>query len=306
MPHTRTDIDLDNEVLRVLSGAHYKVLRYLCNRADSRGVCFPTNETIAAGVNHDPRHTARLLPELVDMGLVGYLRRDEYDGFTGRKIPNVYIVNPKYISLSEANQAEAEALWKAARPYDSGVTLTNNNQLQRTNSINQHQNPTPQGPMPGDQQQQPPASAPLNEKTETPELSDDPTATRETDETQDGSDSTARSAQRSLPLPGVPPAVMFRNPVPMDEPLTDMQEELAQKIRRLGVPLKMARGFVLEYGAVQCEDALMQTLAADRSIEDGVRNFAGFFRAILQRKLTDRQSFSAHQTDDDNDQEAQY
>lgn len=37
MLHSRTYTEVDDEVLRCITGAHYKVLRYLVNRADPAG-----------------------------------------------------------------------------------------------------------------------------------------------------------------------------------------------------------------------------------------------------------------------------
>lgn len=299
MPHTRTDIDLDDEVLRAVSGAHYKVLRYLCNRADERGVCYPGNERIGQGVNYDERHIERLVPELEEIGLIAYLRRKEFDPYTRRALPNVMIINPAYICLAEAHQAEAQALWNSVVKSTRLLSRT------LTNNKNQHQEPTPgRKPAPRTNNNNQRAHAASNAKgRDAPELPDDPTAAHETDKTQDALQ--PNSAQRTAKHtnPGVPPAAKFVNPLAIADTLPDKQHEnLALRLRGLGIPMAMARGFVVEYGIKPCEDALLQTLAADKVIDDGVRNHGGFFRGVLQQGLADRHTFKAHESD----QEAGY
>lgn len=141
MPHTRTDIDLDNAVLRAIPGAPYKVLRYLCNRADERGVCYPGNEAIATGVDASVRDVVRYVPELEKMGLIAYLRRQQFDPYTRRALPNVMIINPAYICLAEAHQAEAQELWVCA--LSTGLQSPT-----LTNVSNQQHKPTPDKPTP--------------------------------------------------------------------------------------------------------------------------------------------------------------
>ncbi len=300
MPHTRTDIDVDLEVLRALPGSQYKILRYLVNRADPRGVCYPGNENIAQGVNYDLRHVERLVPELVEAGLVAYLRRNEIDRLTGRRQINVYQINPAYICIAEAHQAEANALWQEAT---GGTTRLLSRTL--TNNKNQLQEPTPKRETtPGTNNNNQRARAASNTKEPKAEPRDDPTADRETDTTQDAPQSNSAQRPAKQALPGVPPAAAkFVNPLAIADTLPDKQHEnLALKLRGLGIPMAMARGFVCEYGVKQCEDALLQTLAADKANDEGIRNHGGFFRAILQQGLADRATFKAHE----DDQEAQY
>lgn len=295
MPHTRTDIELDDEVLRALRGAPYKVLRYLVNRADARGVCYPGNEKVAMGVNYDLRSIERLIPELVEAGLVAYLRRNEIDRFTGRRQFNVYQINPAYICIAEAHQAEANALWEEAT---GGTTRLLSRTL--TNNKNQHHDPAPDKPAPRTNNNNQPARAASNAK-KPKEPPADPTAAREDDATQDAPQD--NSAQRTAKPTdsGVPPRApskRFANPMPLAETLPDQQHEnLALRLRGLGLPMAMARGFVVEYGVKPCEDALLQTLAADKANDEGIRNHGGFFRSVLQQGLADRATFKAHEED---------
>lgn len=292
MPHSRTDIELDDEVLRALRPASYKVLRYLINRADPRGVCYPGNEKIANGTRLDLRSIERIIPELVDAGLVAYLRRNERNRFTGRTEFNVYQVNPAYICISEAHQAEANAFWEEAT---GGATRLLSRTL--TNNINQPQQPTPDKPAPQTNNNNQRARAASNAKGQgAPELTNDPTAARENDQTQDATPNSASTAKQTRPsVPAGAPA-KFVNPAAIADTLPDKQHEnLALRLRGLGIPMAMARGFVVEYGVKQCEDALLQTLAADRANDDGVRNHGGFFRSVLQGNLTDRQTYKAHE-----------
>lgn len=284
MPHARTDIDLDDEVLKALPAAQYKILRYLVNRADARGVCYPGNENIAAGVKYDVRHVERLVPELVEAGLVGYLRRQEFDRYTGRALPNIYIINPAYICIAEAHQAAAAAFWQEATGGTARLlsrTITNNK--------NQLQKPAPKrkpAPLTNNNKNQPAHAATKHEGQDAPEMPDTPTQGEE--KTQDAPQTPARSAQREPKTSGVPPRAAFVNPAPIDYALPDNQHErLAARLRSLKIPMGMARGFVVEYSVKKCEDALSQTLAAMNEIDGGVRNPGGFFRAILQGNLTD-------------------
>lgn len=287
MPHSRTDIELDDEVLRSLPAAHYKILRYLVNRADARGVCYPGNERIAEGVHYHERHIESLLPELAETGLIAYLRRGAYDELTRRRLPNVLMVNPAYICIAEAHQAEAKRLWDS-----TGVSIRfhPNHSTPLTNNKNQPQLPTPKGePAPRTNNN----TASKAKRPKPREVQNDPTATQENDTTQDTQPARERTAEHKNP--SVPPRAPFVNPAAIDYALPDNQHEaLAMKLRGLKIPMGMARGFVAEYGVKKCEDALLQTLAAQK--EGGVDRPGGFFRAILQGNYTDAESLT--QTDD--------
>lgn len=299
MPHTRTDIELDDEILKQISGAQYKVLRYLCNRADPWGACYPGNQAIADGTLTNLRDVVRHVPALVDIGLVAYLRRGAFDEWTRRALVNVVMVNPAYICLAEPYLAEAQAKWDA-----TGVSMKFHTTPESylTNTNNQYQEPIPERkPVPRTNTNNQPPTAPLTTKGKgTPELDNDPTAARENDETQDATPNSVSTAK--LTRPGVPPET-FKNPMPITETLPDQQHEvLALRLRGLGIAMPLARGFILEYGLKNCEDALLQTLAADRTNDNGLRNLGGFFRFVLQKSLVDRYTFKAHESD----QEAGY
>jgi len=283
MLHSRTYTEVDDEVLRCLHGGQYKVLRYLVNRADAIGRCFPGSEAIGTGTAYGSRHVASVLPELADMGLIAYLRRGEYDQMTGRPLVNVYMVNPAYICLAELYQAEATVLWQAhGKPLvliplrmNHSASLTNTkqpasgthslNQFQETNTSHHHQKPT------------------TSAKAEKPDVrglepENDGTANRET---QDGTPQpTRRAASNRTKLKGSA-AARLPNPQAVAHALPDdAHEKLALKLHSLGIRMALARGFVVEHGIPACQAALIQTYAASESTE--IKSLPGFFRAMLQ------------------------
>lgn len=279
--HTRTYIETDDLAIGTLSCHAYKVLRYLANRADNLGRCFPKQETIheALGGTGDDRHVHRAINDLIQRGWIAYLRHNQYDSATGRKLPNVYQVNPEYICIAEQHQAEAAMMWarvgKSLSPSDSGVTLTNNN--------NQHHESDTIKPAPGtnnnnqhtQEQGVSTAAKPKTlraEKAEKPQRSTEPASQSE--------------ALPLLPPSSAPPPNRLPNPASIGHALPDeAREKLAGRLREFGIPMPMARGFVVEYSVLLIEQAYTQTSAALSS--GSITKPGGFFRTILQSNLVD-------------------
>jgi len=290
MLHTRTSIELDDEVLRYLHPALYKVLRYLVNRADGRGVCFPGDMKIAAGTGFGIRHIERLVPELAETGLIAYVRRGAFDPDTRMRLPNIYVINPAYIAIAPNKESEALRYWEAAAGRNSSIRLLSRvNQHQETNDSNQYHEtnasetntsnpyhaPTPVG-----------AKAPLTTKDKGKNGSaQEPEANDETaeQETQDGNPQHTRRAASNHKKAGGS-AAPLKNPAAIDRALPDNDDErMARKLHGLGIRLKLARGFVNDYGREQCSDALAQTFAATETTK--IKSLGGFFRTILQENL---------------------
>jgi len=284
MLHSRTYTEVDDEVLRCITGAQYKVLRYLVNRADALGRCFPGSEAIGNAVAYEVRHIARLVPELADRGLIAYMRRGEYDPLTRRPLPNVYMVNPAYICLAELFQAEAAVLWQTyGKPLmliplrmtqESSLTTTkqptpstySNTQHHETNVMHHHH--------------QPPTPANANDnRARLPEPELDQTANREA---QDGDPQPTRRAASNRTKAGGS-AARLPNPQAVAHALPDNDhEKLALKLHSLGIRMTLARGFIVEYGVTACQSALTQTYAATET--SAINSLPGFFRMSLQEQ----------------------
>jgi len=290
MPHKRTDIEQDDTALRCLSGCQYKVLQYLVNRADSRGVCFPSAETIAQATGFNLRHVYRALQVLNDADVVRYLRRDEFDLVTRRKLPNAYQICPDYISLAVEFVAEARVLWETLiekcgnrclglwshinqqpTPVSQFNELTPGDQPQRTNTNNQrHRAPS----APNDNDQGQPASQ--NGAAGKSKNGNQP---------DDSADNKQRTAHpRVEPQGSAAPRPKFTNPDPIGTNLpNNFHEQLAFEIRSIGIAMPLARGFVTTYGY----DRVKTALAAVQEMGAAAKSPAGLFRSIVQQGLAD-------------------
>lgn len=280
--HTRVYIETSDLAVRHLSCPALKALIYLSNRADEIGSCYPKHETIhaAMGCEGDDRNVQRILGELESGGWIAYRRRNQNDPITRKKLPNVYMLNPEYLCIAEAFQAEAAQEWSRISgkslfliPRDSGVPLTNNiNQLQVTNT-------SESAPLTNNNNQQPPSEAEVPKTRAKAKEKASPAAS--------SSEPHQRAAQSPSPSSAPPPSTKrFPNPQNIDHALPEAAHEgLAVQIRALGIPMPMCRGFVAEYGPASVGQALKQTHAAMR---DGTADKPpGFFRKILQGDLLD-------------------
>jgi hypothetical protein len=73
----------------------------------------------------------------------------------------------------------------------------------------------------------------------------------------------------------------YDDPEPEPLPFPDGGLEMvARSVNALGIPMPLARGFVNRYGVTPCQNAVLITRQEPR------KNAGGFFRYILQRRLT--------------------
>lgn len=273
MHHSRTDTTQDDLALRCLSDFQYKVYRYLVNRADVIGVCYPAEETIAAAINGEERSVRRALQFLNDNDVIRYRRKNAFDPVTRRKVVNVYQVNPDIIVIAQEFEAEARSEW------DALILQCGNVSTGLWSPYNHHQEPTPE-PTPV-----------TSSRTNT---TNDQNALTETGQKQ-GQKQKGRSPgfhndlthQREAPgtkssVP--PPRPKYVNPKPINETLPDpVHEQLAISIRDLGIGLPLARGFVSEYGYDRSKSAFAETVL----MGEDARKPAAVFRAIIQTRLAD-------------------
>lgn len=114
-------------------------------------------------------------------------------------------------------------------------------------------------------------------------------ATRQNDSETEESSQQGEAPQRSKKAKGSAANYNphYDNPEPIAAPIPDdVLERLANRVNALGMPIAMARGFVIGYGGQTVEAALLQVAAANRKGQD-IKNSAGLFRHILQNNLID-------------------
>lgn len=291
MPHKRIDIAQDDNALRCLSGCQYKVLQALVNRADERGICFPGDEYLAQATGYTRRSVQRSLAALAQALVIQYHRKDEWDNFTRRQLPNVMQINPDYISLAQEHELDARELWRALTEKcgnDSvrlwSRTITNTKQpIPEPAPGSSASKPTPKTTTPGkakgraaDYANQRAGAAPGGD-----EKAKDKNGSSETGQRA------ARNNQREAPASksSVPPAAAkYVNPTPINQNIPDVHhEQLAADLRNLGISMPLARGFVMEYGYDRAKAALDETLL----MGDRAEKPAAVFRTILQSRLAD-------------------
>jgi hypothetical protein len=290
--HIRVYIEANWNALGCLPPVAYKVLISLCQRADGLGRCFPSAERIAEDCGCHVDSVWASLKTLEEGRYIGYLRRNEYDVVTGRKLPNVYLVNPHFICIALEWQEEALKLWSAIysnhpMPLSdfSGINQqqepapeTNTIESEsRTNNNNQHFRES------GEAGQPPQSKKSAGEKSKKAEK---PKANRQNDSDSEpaAQNQQGEAPQRSKKRGG---SAGYRNPDPIAAPIPDdLLERLANRVNSLGVPIPLARGFVMAYGGEMVEAALLQLAAAKRKGQE-IANDGGFFRHLLQNNLID-------------------
>lgn len=274
MPHKRIDIAQDDIALRCLSGCRYKVLHALVNRADGRGICFPGDEYLAQATGYTRRSVQRSLAALAEALVIQYHRKDEWDNFTRRQLPNVMQVNPDYISLAAEFEAEARELWDALieRCGNDSVRLW-------SRTITNTKEPTPE-PAPGVQFQIP------NTKNHQRSLN----GTGQKPKAKSGSGATGHNDltnQREAPISksSVPPDdAQYANPESINVNLPNHDHEaLAADIRQFGISMPLARGFVVTYGY----DRTKLAFDAVKKMGGKAREPAAVFRSIVQIRLAE-------------------
>lgn len=294
MTHKRVNIGPDDRAIQALTGNEYKIMHYLINRADSRGICFPSVETISEATRTSAATVYRALEKIQDMDLMRYVRRDEYDMVSKKKKPNAYQICPEYLSLPVKFVLESQAIWGSLTGKfgnrssyqeryinQQPIPLTNTigPDTKRTNTNNQYHSPL-------NAEKLEDASSNLMPEGEDHTLKilrDGGKAEKHPPENE-GMDSNQQPAGQSPSKSSVPPArEKYTNPDPITANLPDQTLEiLAYKIRQLGIAMPQARGFVMTYGVERCT-------AAIKSVEStsGVKSPAGLFRSIIQNGLAD-------------------
>jgi hypothetical protein len=235
-----------------------------------------------------------ILTELEATGLMRFIRRGQHDPVTRKPLPNVYQVSPAVISLSDTHYPEALTLWAQA---DGGVLAKSEGGVLAKSDTNQQQEPrtlTNDSIQYQNQQQQP--VAPRLEKAsaspQTPQSaaivqSAQPAVQQKAPSVQSANDHTQqRGAPQTTNTSG---PRYYQNPSPVYEALEPSGESMSERLRDLGIPLPLARGLVNEYGIGACSLAYDQTMAANAVSK------SGFFRHILQKRLTDAQVLQAKQ-----------
>lgn len=284
--HIRVYIEANWHALGCLPPIAYKVLICLVQRADSLGRCFPSAERIADDCGCHVDSVWAALSTLEQNRFIGYLRRNEQDMVTGRWLPNVYMVNPSFICIALELQEDALRLWGAIKPL-SEITGTNQQQepAPRTNTSK----PTPKT---NNNNQQSSESVGAGETSQSQKSPDEKSKKPKGQKPKSQSDSDAgdnqqgAASQRSKKRGGSA-APSYKNPDPIAAPIPDdLLERLANRINLLGVPIPLARGFVMAYGGSLVESALLQVAAAKRKGQE-IANEGGFFRHLLQNNLVD-------------------
>ena len=288
--HIRVYIEANWNALGCLPPIAYKVLISLCQRADMLGRCFPSAERIADDCGCHVDSVWASLKTLEDGRYIGYLRRNEQDPITGRWMPNVYMVNPHFICIALEVQESAMQLWSSVysnHPMPLSEKLGTNQQQElsprnntnepktKTNNNNQHSSEKTEA---GEISQTKNPSGKKEQKAK----SEPPKSQNENDSQNQQSEASQRSKKRGSS------AAAYRNPDPIAAPIPDdVLERLANRVNGLGVPIPLARGFVVAYGGEICEAALLQ-LQATKSKGQEIKNEGGFFRHLLQNNLIDK------------------
>jgi Helix-turn-helix domain len=289
--HIRVYIEANWNALGCLPPIAYKVLISLCQRADMLGRCFPSAERIADDCGCHVDSVWASLKTLEDGRYIGYLRRNEQDPITGRWMPNVYMVNPHFICIALEAQESAMKLWSSVysnHPMPLSEKTGTNQQQEpapetntkepktRNNNNNQHSLESV-GAGEAPQNQKAPDSKKQKAKSEPP---------KNPNNSDDSQNQQSEASQRSKKRGSS--AASYRNPDPIAAPIPDdALERLANRVNGLGVPIPLARGFVVAYGGEICEQALLQ-LQATKSKGQEIKNEGGFFRHLLQNNLIDK------------------
>lgn len=285
MLHSRTDTEKDDLCLRYLPGNEYKVYRYLVNRADPIGVCFPKQDTIADAIGCSTRDVQRALDMLHENGVIRYRRRNAVDPDTRRKLHNVYQVNPEILVIAEELVSEAWSEW------DALILKCGNVSTRLLSRINQHQEPIPltstSEPVPetsttnrtlkkGDG-----AAADYANQSGGDGKAKNQKPTAETTQREARNDQRDEGAQKS----SVPPArPQYANPDSINTNLPDAaHEQLASDLRQFSIAMPLARGFVVTYGYSRTKLAFDQV----RKMGEKAREPAAVFRSIVQVRLAD-------------------
>lgn len=106
-------------LLPCLSGQETKVFVAVATYADGQGKCYPGVRELSDVSTYPPEVVCGLLNDLEAKGLVLTLRKSERDPFTGRMVPDVYIVNPEIVLVSDLSLWIANRLRHVSIPESS-------------------------------------------------------------------------------------------------------------------------------------------------------------------------------------------
>lgn len=289
-------VQLNVDVLRLatcLNGTALAVLMYLSSRADNMGICFPSAKTIVAEIHRKETGVYEALTWLEENNWIAYLRKNEKDRLTGKPMPNIYMINPLLMGIRSNDLEKAKNQYLAVggrcelptvqegseREGNSAYRRTNQqqNQLQEPTTITNYSN-----------QQQQPAQSPQKAQGQrqkaralTSDLANEELPTSTTAQAQEHGRAAAEPrSKRLIDISGTQPR--FIDPVLVYEPLDDAKETVVKQLGGIKIAIPLARGFIVEYGVNAVQQALQITLGAENITRHG-----GFFRKILQSKLTE-------------------
>lgn len=277
--HTRTYIHQDDQALMTLRPASYRVLRYMANRADAKGVCWPGAALISDDLNMHRQTVYDAWSELESVGVIVCQRESIHDPLTGRMVSKVWQVSPYYLTIAENAIEDARELWKQAAGCDLRPTWSIKSQEYTNQQQNQHQEPmsitskrTNNNIHQAEGASAPQASTP---QAEHHNYHEPPIHIENWPQPQQRSTAPAGTKQGSANV-----TKSYADPEPLETALHDPHDEqVAVNVNRLGIPLALARGFVASYGPDLCRIALERVAATPASKP------AGLFRYLVQKKL---------------------
>lgn len=293
--HTRVYTEAGDTALAVLPGCPYKILSFMVNRADGRGICYPTEERISDATGYNVRHVQRNLIVLEESLYIMFVRRDQFDPITRKKLPNVYQISPDYICLSPANESEARSIWQPlideflsrssrlpSRINNKQEPLTNNKtnvsyQTPITNINNQRTKTDVDGGA------TPPAD--YANQAEPAEKNHNELTNIDSRPRQRAATTNKRNAPAVTPGSAAAGPGKLPNPKGIHTPLAPDYEAVAERIRGIGIALALARGFVKQYDVDRCQAAL--SAVGEAILNASADRPAGLFRYILQQRLAD-------------------
>ena len=275
-----------------LPSAATKVAIYLASRSDAFGMSFPSISTIASECWMSIASVYRGMAILKANDLVRVVRENARDAFTGKPVPNVYMLTDSLIVIRPECRDEYNALWGhrgSGERDDShhGYTNQQQNQIHEPNTEDQIQKPTTTT-----------SEMPL-ERGDDVVLLDDNTQTKSPDMHDAGEKSKSKKAKnrntqtksQDTPPGSARPPQSGKSPSPfktgyidpdaIQGALLDSDESVAVNIANLGIPMELSRGFVLQYGADLCNSSL----GVVRQQRDST-NPPGLFRYLIQKRLT--------------------
>lgn len=88
-------------LLPCLSGQETKLFVAVATHTDEQGKCWPGVRELSDITTFPPDVVSDLLTDLEAKGLVLTLRKSQRDPLTGRMVPDVYIVNPEIVMVSD-------------------------------------------------------------------------------------------------------------------------------------------------------------------------------------------------------------